>query len=212
MTHFKKTDFKDMDQRYRTQFINSLSGFKSVNLVGTVNESGHSNLSVVSSVFHIGANPALMGFIMRPITVTRDTYHNIITTRSFTFNHIHESFYKKAHQTSARYSTLISEFKEVGLTEEYGKIIKAPYVKESAIKVGLSFREKKEIELNGTVLMIGEVMEVFFPEDCITEDGYLNIEAAGSLACSGLDTYHKTKKVGKLSYPKTDKSITVIKD
>lgn len=212
MPYFKKADFKNMDRNYRAQFINSLSGFKSINLVGTVNESGHSNLSIVSSVFHLGADPALMGFIMRPITVTRDTYHNIITTCSFTLNHVQESFYKKAHQTAARYSTLISEFKEVGLTEEYGTIIKAPYVKESPIKIGLAFREKKEIELNGTVLMIGEVMEVFFPKNCIAKDGYLNIEAAGSLTCSGLDTYHKTKKVGKLSYAKPNQKITVIKE
>jgi len=211
MTHFKKTDFKNMDQRYRAQFINSLSGFKSVNLVGTVNENGHSNLSIVSSVFHLGANPPLMGFIMRPVTVTRDTYHNIITTQSFTFNHIQDSFYKKAHQTSARYPALISEFNEVGLTEEYGNVIKAPYVKESAIKIGLDFREKKEIELNGTVLIIGEIVEVFCSENCLEEDGYLNIEKAGTLTCSGLDTYHETKKLGKLSYPKPDKKTTRIK-
>lgn len=210
MAFFQKSDIKNMDQRYRTQFINSLSGFKSINLVGTVNESGHTNLSIVSSVFHLGANPALMGFIMRPITVTRDTYHNIITTQSFTFNHVHESFYKKAHQTSARYSTLVSEFEEVGLTPQFGDALKAPYVKESAIKIGLAFREKKEIELNGTVLIIGEVMEVFFPEDCLESDGYLNIESAGSMTCSGLDTYHNTTKVGKLSYPKIDQKIKVI--
>lgn len=59
-------DFPAMEKRFRGSFFNSLTGFKSVNLVGTLNKNGDTNLSVMSQIVHLGANPALMGLIVRP--------------------------------------------------------------------------------------------------------------------------------------------------
>ena len=56
----KADDLAQMEKRYRAQLINSLSGIKSANLVGTINKDRQTNLSIVSSVFHLGADPALM--------------------------------------------------------------------------------------------------------------------------------------------------------
>lgn len=207
ITRLGSADFTDMERFYRAHLINSLSGFKSVNLLGTISENNIPNLAVISSVFHLGANPALMGFIMRPITVTRDSYNNIMANGSFTFNHLNTGIIKKAHQTSARYPENISEFEAVGLSPEFSPQFKAPYVRESRVKMGLSFVEKKEIELNGTILIIGKVEEIFFPSDCLHEDGYLDIEKAGSITVSGLDTYHSTRRQSRLSYAKPDKPL-----
>jgi len=101
--HVVNSDFSKMEKRNRTRLINSLSGFKSINLCGTISKEGITNLSLISSVVHIGADPALMGFIMRPVTVRRDTHNNILETGHYTFNHLNAGIYKKAHQTSARY-------------------------------------------------------------------------------------------------------------
>lgn len=205
-----KSAFADMERFYRAHLINSLSGFKSVNLLGTVSEEGITNLAVISSVFHLGADPALMGFIMRPVTVTRDSYNNILSNGSYTLNHLNEAIYKQGHQTSARYPEEASEFDEVGLTPYYSSKLKAPYVLESQVKMGLQFLEKKEIELNGTILMIGQIEEIFVPSACISEDGYLDIEKAGSMTVSGLDAYHLTQKRSRLSYAKPDRPLKEI--
>ncbi len=210
LQHIPQSTFLDFEKRKRTRFINSLSGFKSVNLVGTQNETGQTNLSIISSVIHIGANPALMGFIMRPVPVTRHTYHNILATGFYTFNHITAEFFQQAHQTSARYPEGESEFEATGLNPIYSKQIAAPYVAESPVRIGLAFREKIEIPLNGTFLIIGEVKEVFYPEGCLLEDGYLDIEQAGSITCSALDSYHRTKRLGRLSYAKPGKEVEYI--
>lgn len=210
MKKIKKIAFADLEKRFRTHFINSLSGFKSVNLVGTKSEETGLNLSMVSSVIHLGANPALMGFIMRPARVPRHTYENILKTGSYIFNHIMPDFFKAAHQTSARYPEDISEFEAVGLTPEYSDGIYAPYVQESRIKVGMEFVEEILIQANDTILIIGEIMEVIFPEDCQSEDGFLDIEKAGTVTCSGLDSYHVTKKVARLSYAKVYKKVEEI--
>ena len=64
-TQFSREEIDQMTQRYRATFINSLGGFKSVVLIGTKDKNGQENLSIVSSLFHIGANPPLCGLIFR---------------------------------------------------------------------------------------------------------------------------------------------------
>jgi flavin reductase (DIM6/NTAB) family NADH-FMN oxidoreductase RutF len=203
-THFNTLDIAEMNKRYRAMFINSLSGFKAVSLVGTIDSNQKTNLAVFSSVIHIGSHPPLIGLIMRPDSVPRHTYKNILETNCFTINHIHSDIYKKAHQTSARYPETISEFDAVGLTPEFHNIIAAPYVQESYVKYGLEFVEKHELKINDTILVIGKIVEVFLPDQTVTADGYIDIEKANSITCSGLDSYHTTSRLSRLTYAKPD--------
>lgn len=192
----------EFEKLYRTNFVNSLSGFKSANLIGTVSSEGKTNLAIFSSVIHVGANPPAIGFLMRPVNVERDTYKNIKETGYFTVNHIHSAIHKQAHQTSARYGKDISEFDECKLTPEYSEHIKAPYVKESKVKIGCRFVEEQEIKFNGTVFMVGEIIEVILPDGVVSKDGYIEIEKAGTITISGLDGYHEMKQIGRLAYSK----------
>ncbi len=202
MTHTTEKDLLAMESKFRAAFMNSISGFKSASLIGTTDNLGNTNLAIFSSVIHLGSDPALVGFINRPDSTIRHTLENILETNCFTINHINLEIYKEAHQTSARYPKENSEFKETHLTEEFSNIIKAPYVKESNIKYGLKFREKHELKINGTLLIIGQVIEVITPEHCILSSGAIDIEKAGTVAVSGLDCYHSTKQIARLSYAK----------
>ncbi|MEI8053900.1 MAG: flavin reductase [Bacteroidota bacterium] len=208
--HFTVDDILNMESRKRAAFMNSLSGFKSASLIGTIDNENNTNLAIFSSVIHLGSNPALVGFINRPDTVDRHTFENILATNCFTINHISKSIFKQAHQTSARYPKDISEFEATGLTTEYINEFKAPFVKESQIKYGLEFIEKHELKINGTILVIGKVKEVILPESCLLLDGAIDIEMAETIAISGLDSYHATNKIARLSYAKTDKILTEI--
>jgi flavin reductase (DIM6/NTAB) family NADH-FMN oxidoreductase RutF len=201
-----KENILQFEKLYRTNLFNSLSGFKSANLIGTISKEGKTNLAIFSSVIHVGANPPLMGLLMRPVSVERHTYHNIKETGFFTINQIHKDIFKQAHQTSARYDKDVSEFDACGLTPEFTEIVKAPYVKESKIKIGLRFLEEHEIKSNGTIFIIGEIIEVIFPDEVIAKTGYVDIEKAETIVISGLDSYHETKRIARLSYakPNTD--------
>jgi flavin reductase (DIM6/NTAB) family NADH-FMN oxidoreductase RutF len=190
------------EKHYRTNLVNSLTGFKSANLIGTISKEGKTNLAIFSSVIHVGANPPLMGLLMRPVSVERHTYTNIKETNHFTINHINKEIYKQAHQTSARYDKDVSEFDECGLTPEYSETIKAPYVKESTIKIGLRFVEEQEINTNGTIFVVGEIVELILPDDVVAKHGYVDIEKAETVVISGLDSYHETKRIARLSYAK----------
>ena len=202
--YFTSNDITSMETRKRAAFMNSLSGFKSASLIGTIDNQNNTNLAIFSSVIHLGSNPALVGFINRPDTVDRHTFENILATNCFTINHINKSIYKQAHQTSARYPKDVSEFTATGLTPEFQNNFKAPFVKESHIKYGLEFVEKHDLKINGTILVIGKVIDVMLPEYCLLSDGSIDIEKAETIAISGLDSYHVTNKIAKLSYAKTD--------
>jgi flavin reductase (DIM6/NTAB) family NADH-FMN oxidoreductase RutF len=133
----------EMEQRYRTQFINSIHGFKPANLVGTQNSKGETNLAIFSSVLHLGANPALVGMIARPYSEKsrRHSLENIMETGCYTLNQVHEGMYRQAHHSSARYDASVSEFAATGLKEGYVDGFGAPYVEESKLKMGLELRE-----------------------------------------------------------------------
>ncbi|WP_264521051.1 flavin reductase family protein [Flavobacterium sp. N1994] len=208
--YISSEDIVAMEKQTRVHFINSIGGFKSVTLVGTADSDGNTNLAVFSSLIHIGAHPPLMALIFRPSPPERNTLNNLLETGFYTINHINETIYKKAHQTSARYEKEVSEFVATGLTPIYKNDFQAPFVKESAVQIGLAFREKIDININNTIMVIGEIVQVHFPENCLSKDGFLDIEKANTITCSGLDSYHITKKLDRLSYAKPDKEITSI--
>jgi flavin reductase (DIM6/NTAB) family NADH-FMN oxidoreductase RutF len=205
---YTNSEILNLEKRFRTNLINSLSGFKSANLIGTQDENGVNNVAVFSSVIHIGANPPLMGFISRPHSVPRHTLENIIATEQFTINHIAENFIKQAHQTAASYD--ISEFEATGLTPEHIDNFNAPFVKEARIKIGLSLVDIIDIEINNTKMVIGKIEYLFLPESIIAKDGKVDIEAAQTVAISGLDTYHKTEQLARFSYAKPEVELKKI--
>lgn len=202
LKRISEEDIDQLEKRFRTNLINSLSGFKSANLVGTIDKAGNTNLAVFSSVIHFGANPPLLGMLSRPNSVDRHTYENIKATGFYTINHIHKDFYAKAHQTAARYPRDISEFEAVGLNPEFRGNIPAPYVAESSIKMGLSLVEEHKIAANDTILLVGQLKELFLSEEILGGDGFVDLEKAESVCISGLDSYHKTERLNRLPYAK----------
>lgn len=201
MQQYNEKQILDLETRYRANLINSLSGFKSANLVGTINSEGLTNLAIFSSAVHIGANPPLMSIISRPDSVPRHTLENIVTSEKFTINHVNEAIFRQAHQTSARYKN-ISEFEATQLTPEFLNDFEAPFVKEAHIKIGLSLADIIPIKINNTKMIIGKVEWIYLPENSIEKDGKINLETAGTIAISGLDTYHKTQQIERLPYAK----------
>lgn len=204
--NFSATDLDAMESRYRAHFINSLAGFKSANLVGSVDAKGRNNLAIVSSVIHLGASPPLMGMVTRPRSVERHTVDNLIETGFYTLNQVNSEIVEAAHQTSARYPRGDSEFEATGLTPVYGSVHPAPYVAESRLSVGLKLRERKLIELNNTEFIIGEIIEVWLDSEALQSDGFVDLEILGSVTISGLDSYHRTQSMGRLSYAKPDRA------
>jgi len=199
---FKKDDIEQFEQRYRTAFVNSLAGFRQAVLIGTKSVDGDTNLAIFNSLIHLGANPALFGLINRPDSVERHTLQNIIDTKEYTLNYVGAVYYKKAHQTSARYAKVISEFDEVGFKEIYHPFCKAPFVEEAIVKIAMKLEDIIPIPLNGTVLIIGSIVQVEMDASMIGPDGFVELSEAEILISQGLDAYFVSKKLGRLPYAK----------
>lgn len=202
MSHLSLHDLMNLDKNQRVNLVHAAGGFKSACLIGSVNPQGQTNLAIFNSLVHLGSTPPLFGFIVRPNTVEGNTLRNIMETGYYTINHMNKSIMEQGHQTSARYPKDVSEFTEVGLHIAYQHGFIAPYVEESHVQIGLEYKERIDLSINGTILIIGQIQHLYFPESCLEYDGFLDLEKAGSLVSSGLDSYHATESLGRLAYAK----------
>lgn len=200
--HFSLSELQTWDRFTRANFINSLSGFKSLSLIGTVNSNGVSNLAAFSNIVHLGADPALIGFVNRPLSAAPHTLTNIQETGFYTVNLVTESIYKQAHQTSAKYPDGVSEFEMTGLTEQFRDGCSAPFVAESPVQYLLKLEQVIPIELNGTFFVIGSLQEAYVPAEIKEEDGFLDLAKAGIITSLGTSGYYKTDKIDNLPYAK----------
>lgn len=205
MLHYSRKDIDQMNKIFRLNLINSCTGFKSANLLGTKSTTGTPNVAVFSSITHLGSNPPLIGFVLRPTTVPRDTYKNIIETRVFTVNHIHSEIIADAHHTSAKYPEDISEFSQTSLREDYLDDFHAPYVKGAKIRMGCRFLNEYEIKENDTLLLVSEIEHLYIDQNIQQEDGWLSLEHADTVTINGLDGYAKPQLLDRFPYarPKT---------
>ncbi len=193
-----------MTSHRRAAFVNSLSGFKSANLVGTVDNQGSTNLAIMSSTVHLGSHPPLLALVVRPGGEDRHTLANALHTGCFTINHVHSSIIEAAHQTAARYPQHVSEFDATGLTPEWHQGLNAPMVAEASVKLGLRLREHQELTINQTHLLIGEIVLADVPDAHVTPDGALDLAGSGTVALAGLDTYHQSIPIKRMAYAKPD--------
>lgn len=208
---YTSEDLKKLEKEFKRNFINSLSGYKSINLIGTIDKKSKTNLAIYNTVIHVGSNPPLMGMLVRPPVVPRHTLNNIMETKFFTINHITSNFYNKAHQTAARYKYEDkSEFDIVGLKQHFSNTLPAPYVEESPVKIGLKLKEYMKIKSNGTVFIVGEVIEVIAVRNSVLSDGMIDMGVTETITSSGLDTYYKTNKIARLSFANPDKDLDII--
>ena len=212
MTIFDRGAIDEMPQRYRANLINCIPGFKPALLVATANAQGQTNLAIFSSIFHVGANPPLIGMIVRPAPegTERHSLDNILASECFTLNHVTAAMTAQAHQTSARYPRPVSEFDATGLTADFLDGFAAPYVVESPIQLGLSLAEHQPLAINDTHLIIGRIEWLRCPDTLINADGTVRLAEADSHVVCGLDSYHSVNPGNRFTYAKPDQKLQVI--
>ena len=207
MKFFDTKDINKLHKIYKINLINSCSGFKSANLLGTISNEGITNVAIFSSVTHLGSNPPTLGFILRPTTVPRDTYKNIKETGTFTINHIWEDIIEDAHHTSAKYPEEVSEFEMTTLEPEFKGNYKAPFVKNAPVQMNMKFMEEIYVPSNDVMLIVAQIQELYVNDELLQEDGLINLSLGKVVAINGLDTYATPTFKKQLSYQRPIKSI-----
>ena len=204
MKDISKETITAMDKVPRLNLINSCTGYKSTNLIATQSIDGQSNVAIFSSVTHLGSEPALIGFIMRPTTVPRDTYKNIKETGYFSINHVTVDMIEDAHHTSANYDLGVSEFDKTNLEEEYKNGIATPFVKGSPVQLYCKYVNEYYIQENDTIHIIASIERLFFDEELQHEDGWLQLDKGKVVTVNGLDGYCLPKLVDRFQYARKD--------
>jgi len=200
MKYYTPTDLQAMDRYHRANFVNCLSGFKPAALIVSQDQVGRSNVAIFSNIVHLGADPALIGFINRPKEATPHTLANIENNGFFTMNHVAPFQIEAAHQSSAKYPDGVSEFDHVELTEQIRSEFRIPFVSGSPVQLGLKLVDIIPIKCNGTYLVVGELVCAFLDESNVAADGFVDLAAAGSLTSLGIQGYYLPKFVQKLAY------------
>ncbi len=200
MKNISKETISQMEKIEKLNLINSCTGFKSANLIATKSIEGVSNVAIFSSVTHLGSSPSLIGFIIRPTTVPRDTYKNIMETGFFTVNHITVDMIADAHHTSANYESGISEFDKTNLEEEYKEEFKIPFVKGSPVQLYCKFVNEYLIKENDTIHIIASIENVFYDEILEHKDGWLQLDKGKIVALNGVDGYFLPSLIERFQY------------
>ena len=207
--HFNTDQINDLEKIKKINLINSCSGYKSANLIGSISNEGITNVAVFSSITHLGSNPPTLGFIVRPTTVPRDTYKNIMESGIFTINHVYEDILEDAHHTSAKYEEEISEFDITELEAEYHNDCKAPFVKGSPVQMEMRFVEEYHIKSNNVIHIIAEIKNLYVKDDILQEDGFLDLAKGKVAAINGLDAYAVAKNNSRFNYQRPKKLKTM---
>ena len=204
MQKFTKDELSAMSKVPRLNLLNCITGYKSANLIATVSKEGISNVAIFSSVTHLGSEPPLIGFILRPTTVPRDTYKNIKETGYFTVNHITSDMIADAHHTSSSYEESISEFDKTNLEPEFIPNHQTPFVKGSPVKLYCKYLNEYKIEENGCLHIIASVEELFVDKHLLHEDNWIQLDRGNVVAINGLDGYAVPKIKDRFHYARPD--------
>lgn len=200
MKEVTTADLSEMEKVKRLNLVNSCTGYKSANLIATQSLEAINNVAIFSSVTHLGSNPAMLGFIMRPTIVVRDTYKNIKETGYFTVNHVTADIIGDAHHTSANYNPEESEFDKTKLNIEFKNSISTPFVKDCPVQLYCKYINEYHIKENGTVHIIASIEKIFYNENLEHQDGWLQLDKADVISLNGLDGYCLPKLVNRYEY------------
>ena len=81
---------------------------------------------------------------------------------------------------------------------------KAPFVKESALKLGMSYVESIFIDSSNTVMVVARIEQIYIAEQAINNDGLVDLEVLNAIGISGLNSYYKLKKLADYPYARVD--------
>ena len=109
-----------------------------------------------------------------------------------TINSIQKEDIDKAHKSSTKFARDISEFDELNIEKVYIDDYKAPFVKDSLIKIGLHKVEEIKL-LNRCRLIVGKVELVVINNSILESDGNIDFSKSTTTCISGCQNYYNVK-------------------
>ena len=69
----------------------------------------------------------------------------------------------------------------------------------------MQFKEEHHFKINGTIMVIGEIIGMYIKEDLLKDDGFIDLAQGKVTAINGLDGYSIPKLKTRLPYQRPKK-------
>jgi flavin reductase (DIM6/NTAB) family NADH-FMN oxidoreductase RutF len=156
------------------QFMIGTVAPRPIAFVSTVNEDGQANIAPYSFFNAFSSNPPIVVFSsnrrVRDNT-TKDTLHNIITTKEAVINVVSYDIVRQMAVSSVEYPPEVNEFDKSGLTPVPAECVNPPRVAESPAQLECKVRDIITLGEHGGAghLIICDVVMMHIREDVIDE-------------------------------------------
>ena len=153
------------------------------------------NIMTVAWTGILNTNPAMCYISVRP---ERYSYNMIKESGEFVINLTTEKLAYATDWCGVRSGKDYDKFKEMHLTKEAAKIVKAPLIKESPVSV--ECRVKEIVPLGSHDMFVAEVLSIDADEKYIDEKGAFDISKCDLIAYSNGGYYPLGEKIGKFGF------------
>lgn len=154
-----------------------------------------SNIITVAWTGILNTNPAMCYISMRP---ERHSYNIIKESGEFVINLTTQQLAYATDWCGVKSGRNVDKFKEMKLTKEEGKFVKAPLIKESPISI--ECKVKEIIPLGSHDMFMAEVLSIDVDEKYIDEKGAFDISKCDLIAYANGGYYPLGDKIGKFGY------------
>lgn len=154
-----------------------------------------SNIITVAWTGIINTNPAMVSISVRP---TRYSYKLIKESGEFVINLTNKKLAYATDWCGVKSGAQVDKFKEMHLTKQPGKFVKAPIIQESPVSMECKVKEIKE--LGSHHLFIAEVLSIDADEKYIDEKGAFDISKCDLIAYANGKYFELGKQIGKFGY------------
>ncbi len=189
---------EEISTRDLHQFLLASVAPRPIAFVSTVDEQGRPNLAPYSFFNCFSSNPPILVFSSNrrvANNTTKDTLHNIYTTREAVINVVPYSIVRQMAICSIEFPTEVSEFEKSGLTPIASDLVRPFRVKESPVHMECKIKDIIALGKQGGAghLIISHVVRMHIDEDIIDENNRINphkIDLMGRLGRSYYTRVH----------------------
>ncbi len=154
-----------------------------------------SNILTVAWTGIINTNPATVYISVRP---ERYSYNLIRKNKEFAINLTTENLAYATDWCGVRTGAKYDKFKEMKLTKEKAKFIKAPLIKESPVSIECKVIDEKDF--GSHTMFTAEVLSIDADEKYFDGKGAFDISKCNLIAYANGGYYKLGKKIGKFGY------------
>lgn len=164
-------------------------------LVTVADNEGNDNVLTIAWTGTICSDPAMAYVSIRP---SRHSYKMIMETKEFVINLTTKDLAFATDFCGVKSGKDMDKFKEMGLTKEPAKYVKAPLIKESPVNIECKVVDIKQCGTHD--MFIGEVLAVHADKDYMDETGRFDLAKAEPLVYSHGQYYAVGEHIGKFGY------------